>query len=75
MKSRFIDSFSFSKKQADSLKKLRIIKTNLIHVQSIPKTLSNIETLKSKRYFGQYGKIKNLVLSKKKERIFGVYNL
>jgi len=75
MKSRFIDSFSFSKKQADSLKKLRIIKTNLIHVQSIPKTLSNIETLKSKRYFGQYGTIKNLVLSKKKERIFGVYNL
>ena len=75
MKSRFIDSFSFSKKQADSLKKLRIIKTNLIHIQSIPKTLSNIETLKSKRYFGQYGKIKNLVLSKKKERIFGVYNL
>ena len=65
MKSRFIDSFSFSKKQADSLKKLRIIKTNLIHVQSIPKTLSNIETLKSKRYFGQYGRIKDIVLSKK----------
>ena len=65
MKSRFIDSFSFSKKEADSLKKLRIIKTNLIHVQSIPKTLSNIETLKSKRYFGQYGRIKDIVLSKK----------
>ena len=65
MKSRFLNSFSFGKKQAEYLKKLRIIKPNLIHVQSIPKSLSNIETLKTKRYFGQYGTIKDIVLSKK----------
>ena len=49
MKSRFLDSFSFSKKEAKSLKKIRIIQPNLIHVQSIPKSLTNVETLKSKR--------------------------
>ena len=63
MKSRFLNSFSFSKEEAESLKKIRIIKPNLIHVQSIPKSLTNIETLKTKRYFGQYGTIKDIALS------------
>ena len=65
MKSRFLDLFSFSKKEIESLKKIRIIQPNLIHVQSIPKSLTNVETLKAKRYFGQYGTIKDIVLSKK----------
>ena len=63
MKSRFLNSFSFSKEEAESLKKIRIIKPNLIHVQSIPKSLTNVETLKTKRYFGQYGTIKDIALS------------
>ena len=63
MKSRFLNSFSFSKKEVESLKKIRIIKPNLIHVQSIPKSLTNVETLKTKRYFGQYGTIKDIALS------------
>ena len=64
MKSRFLDSFSFSKENAESLKKIRIIQPNLIHVQSIPKSLTNVETLKAKRYFGQYGIIKDIILPK-----------
>ena len=63
MKSRFLDSFNFSKKEVELLKKIRIIKRNLIHVQNIPKSLTNVETLKTKRYFGQYGTIKDIVLS------------
>jgi hypothetical protein len=63
MKSRFLNSFSFSKEEVESLKKIRIIKPNLIHVQSIPKSLTNVETLKTKRYFGQYGTIKDIALS------------
>ena len=62
MKSRFLDSFSFSKKEIESLKKIRIIQPNLIHVKGIPKSLANIETLKTKRYFGQYGTIKDITL-------------
>ena len=63
MKSRFLDLFSFSKKEAKSLKKIRIIQPNLIHVKGIPKSLTNVETLKGKKYFGQYGTIKDIVLS------------
>ena len=62
MKSRFLDSFSFSKKEIESLKKIRIIQPNLIHVKGIPKSLTNVETLKTKRYFGQYGTIKDITL-------------
>ena len=51
MQSRFLNIFPFTKKQAESLKKLRIIQTNKIHVQGIPRCLINIETLKAKRYF------------------------
>ena len=52
MQSRFLNTFPFTKKQEESLKKLRIIQTNKIHVQGIPRCLINIDTLKTKRYFG-----------------------
>ena len=55
MKSRFIDSVIFTREKAESLKKLRIIKQNLIHVQGIPRSLANVGTLRKKSYFGQYG--------------------
>ena len=78
MESRFLDSIFFSKEKAESLKKLRIINQNLIHIQGLPKKLLNIEILKSQEYFGQYGTIKNITLSRKKNqenfnKVYSVY--
>ena len=66
MQKRFLSSINFTKEEAESLKKLRIIKQNLIHVQGLPKNLANTEVLKSKEYFGQYGTITNIILSRKR---------
>ena len=66
MQRRFLSSINFTKEEAESLKKLRIIKQNLIHVQGLPKNLANTEVLKSKEYFGQYGTITNIILSRKR---------
>ena len=78
MQSRFLNTFIISKEKALSLKKLRIIKQNLVHIQGLSKSLLNIEKLKSKEYFGQYGKIVNIVLSQKtnpenNKKIYSVY--
>jgi hypothetical protein len=78
MQSRFLNKFIISKEKALSLKKLRIIKQNLVHIQGLSKSLLNIEKLKSKEYFGQYGKIVNIVLSQKtnpenNKKIYSVY--
>ena len=78
MESRFFSPITFTKEKAESLKKLRIIQPNLIHVQGIPKSIANIGTLKSKKYFGQYGKIKSFILSKKinpenNKEIYSIY--
>ena len=62
--SRFLNSIFFTKEKAETLQKIRIINTNLIHVQGFPKYLSN-NILKSPEYFGQYGTITNLILSEK----------
>ena len=67
MRSRFVDSIIFSKEKAESLKNIRIIQPNLIHVQGIPRSLVNIETLSKRSYFGQYGIIKDITLSIKKK--------
>ncbi len=40
MQSRFLNTFPFTKKQEESLKKLRIIQTNKIYVQGIPRSIS-----------------------------------
>ena len=65
MESWFLGSIFFNKEKAESLKKLRIINQNLIHVQGLPKNLVDIKILKSKEYFGQYGAIKNVIISTK----------
>ena len=65
MRSRFFNLIFFSKEKAESLKKIRIIQQNLIHVQGLPKSLNKKSLLESPEYFGQYGTIKNIVLSKK----------
>ena len=78
MESRLLGLFITSIESKESLKKLRIIKQNLIHIHGLPKNLINIEILKSDEYFGQYGTIKNVVLSKKinlesRKEIYSVY--
>ena len=78
MKYGLSGSFFFSNEKAEELKKLRIIKQNLIHVHGLPRALANTELLKSKEYFGQYGKIKNIVLSSKmnqdsNKEVYSVY--
>ena len=78
MQSRFLNTFIISKEKALSLGKLRIIKQNLVHIQGLSKSLLNIEKLKSKEYFGQYGKIVIIVLSQKtnpenNKKIYSVY--
>ena len=78
MQSRFLDSIIFSKEKAEFLKQLRIINQNLVHVEGLPKNLLKVSILKSREYFGQYGKIKNIILSRKinpesNNEIFSVY--
>ena len=65
MESRFSSLFIYDKEKTEFLKKLRIIKQNLNHVQGLPKYLVNVNILKSRKYFGQYGTIKNIIISKK----------
>ena len=65
MESRFVNPFFINKENAESLQKLRVIQQNLIHVQGLPKGLNNTTLLQSQEYFGQYGTIKNIIISKK----------
>ena len=63
--SRFLNSVFFTKEKAESLLKIRIIKTNLIHVHGFPKSLAKNSILNSPEYFGQYGTIVNTIISEK----------
>ena len=63
--SRFLNSLFFTKEKAEYLQKIRIINTNLIHVQGFPKYLAKNNILKSPEYFGQYGTIIKLIISEK----------
>ena len=78
MKTTFFNSKIFSKEETESLKKLRIIQQNLIHVQGLPRRLNSEKLLESQKYFGQYGTIKNIILSKKinpenNKEVYSVY--
>ena len=66
MTSRFINSIFFTKEKLEYLRKVRIIKTNLIHVHGFPKSLAKNDILKSPEYFGQYGTIVKLIISYKR---------
>jgi hypothetical protein len=63
--SRFLNSLFFTKEKAEYLKKIRIIKTELIHVHGFPKSLAQTSILNSPEYFGQYGAIVNSIISEK----------
>ena len=65
MMSRFFDSIIFTKEKAESLKNIRIIKTNLVHVHGFPESFAKSGILKSPEYFGQYGNIVKAVISSK----------
>lgn len=65
MTSKFVNSLFFTKERAEYLKKLRIIQTNLIHVQGFPKCIAKCDLLKEKEYFGQYGTITKIMIFKK----------
>lgn len=65
MNSRFLGYIIFTKKEALSLAKIRIIKKNLVHVHGFPSSLADEEKLALPEYFGQYGKIeKKLIVYK-----------
>ena len=78
MESRFLDTLFFSKEKSESLKKQRIIQPNLVHIQGLPENLVKKNLLESKEYFGQYGTILKLIISKKinpenKKKSYSVY--
>ena len=62
---RFLNSLFFTKEKAEYLKKIRIIKTELIHVHGFSKSLAQTSILNSPEYFGQYGAIVNSIISEK----------
>ena len=65
MTSRFLGQIIFTKKEAMSLSKIRIIKKNLVHVHGFPPSLANAEKLNQPEYFGQYGIIQKTLLTHK----------
>ena len=76
--SRFLGQIFFTKNEILSLSKIRIIKKNLVHVHGFPSSLSNSEKLSQVEYFGQYGKIKKILLSSKtntetNKKTFSIY--
>ena len=68
MTSRFLGNIIFTKEEILSLSKVRIIKKNLVHVHGLPQNFANVEKLKMPEYFGQYGIIQKIILSKKKNK-------
>ena len=65
MKSKFLNCLFFTREKAEDLKKIRVIKTNLIHVDGFPKCFARCDLLKTKEYFGQYGTITKLMITQK----------
>ena len=63
--SRFLGNIIFSKEEALSLRRIRIIKKNLVHVHGFPQSLADSDKLSQTQYFGQYGKILKILLSYK----------
>ena len=67
-----------TKNEMISLSKIRIIKKNLVHVHGLPSSLLSTEKLSQIEYFGQYGKIEDILLSSKTNNVtnkktFSVY--
>ena len=65
MTSKDTEHKRFKKEEIKNLSKLRIIKKNLVHVHGFPKIIVKTDTLKSKKYFGLYGKITKIIMTYK----------
>ena len=63
--SHFLGQIFFTKNEISMLEKIRIVKKNLVHVHGFPSSLASVEKLSQIEYFGQYGKIKKILLSSK----------
>ena len=60
--SRFLGMIFFTKEEASSLSKIRIIKKNLVHVHGFPQSLANTDKLCLPEYFGHQKRIKKVFL-------------
>ena len=58
----------FTEEESKHLSKQRIIQKNLVHFQGFPDRLYDKELLCSQEYFGQYGIISKIILTKKVEK-------
>ena len=58
----------YSSKSYEELKKMRIIQRNLVYVSKLPYEILCEKTLKSNQFFGQYGKILNLIICEQKTK-------
>lgn len=73
------------KREADTLSRkhlagLRVVQKNLVYVTGLSPSIQEdrlLETLRTQQYFGQYGKIVKIVVSKAKDHLYpqsvGVY--
>ena len=61
--------FVFTAENFKQMSKLRIIQKNLVHVQGFPNSLADKSLLSRPEYFGQFGKIKKLVIVSKSDDI------
>ena len=68
---------NFTKEDIEYLTKLRIIKKNLVHAHGFPKNIARIDILRTKKFFGRYGKVLRVFISSKfnpdNKKVFSVY--
>ena len=64
----FQSNSMLTEEESKHLSKQRIIQKNLVHFQGFPDRLYDKELLCSQEYFGQYGIISKMILSKKIEK-------
>ena len=56
---------NISKKERKRLSELRVIKKNLLYVTHLSPSIASDEQLRKSQFFGQYGKIVEIVINKK----------
>ena len=57
-----LSQFVFTSEKCKQMSKLRIIQKNLVHVQGFPNRLADKSLQSRPEYFGQFGKIKKIVI-------------
>ena len=57
-----LSQFVFTSENFKQMSKLRIIQKNLVHVQGFPNRLADKSLQSRPEYFGQFGKIKKIVI-------------